>query len=40
MALKVGILGAGHMGHVHANILSKDERVQIEQNRPFPLWMD
>ena len=29
MALKVGILGAGHMGHVHANILSKDERVQI-----------
>jgi len=29
MALKVGILGAGHMGHVHANIISKDERVQI-----------
>lgn len=29
MALKIGILGAGHMGHVHADILSRDERVQI-----------
>ena len=29
MALKVGILGAGHMGSVHAGILAKDGRVQI-----------
>ena len=29
MALKVGILGAGHMGSVHAAILAKNKRVQI-----------
>ncbi len=29
MALKIGIIGAGHMGRTHANILSKDKRVEI-----------
>jgi myo-inositol 2-dehydrogenase/D-chiro-inositol 1-dehydrogenase len=29
MALKVGILGAGHMGSVHAGILARDDRVKI-----------
>jgi myo-inositol 2-dehydrogenase/D-chiro-inositol 1-dehydrogenase len=29
MALRVGIVGAGHMGQLHAEVLSADERVQI-----------
>lgn len=29
MILKVGIIGAGHMGKVHAKILSRDKRVKI-----------
>ena len=29
MALRVGIIGAGHMGNVHAEILSQESRVEI-----------
>ena len=29
MALELGILGAGHMGSVHAAILAEDDRVQV-----------
>jgi predicted dehydrogenase len=29
MGLKVGIAGAGHMGKVHAQVLTKDERVSL-----------
>ena len=29
MALRVGIVGAGHMGNVHAGILTQDPRVEI-----------
>jgi myo-inositol 2-dehydrogenase/D-chiro-inositol 1-dehydrogenase len=29
MALRVGILGAGHMGTTHATLLARDERVKV-----------
>ena len=29
MALRVGIVGAGHMGNVHAGILAQEPRVEI-----------
>jgi myo-inositol 2-dehydrogenase/D-chiro-inositol 1-dehydrogenase len=29
MALRVGIVGAGHMGQLHAEVLSADERVRV-----------
>jgi myo-inositol 2-dehydrogenase / D-chiro-inositol 1-dehydrogenase len=29
MKVKVGVIGAGHMGQVHARILAKDARVQL-----------
>ncbi len=29
MKIRVGIIGAGHMGHTHAKILANDKRVEI-----------